>query len=50
MVAATGNNLVLHGDLSARGLLCELDPACELSLPRLSGRLVKVGTTSTGRG
>jgi hypothetical protein len=29
MVAATGNNLVLHGDLSARGLLCELDPACE---------------------
>jgi putative DNA primase/helicase len=50
MLAATGNNLVLHGDLSARGLLCELDPACELSLPRLSGRLVKVGTTSTGRG
>jgi hypothetical protein len=26
----TGNNLVIAGDLSSRGLRCEIDPACEM--------------------
>jgi putative DNA primase/helicase len=26
---STGNNLVLAGDLSSRGIKCEIDPACE---------------------
>jgi hypothetical protein len=28
-IAATGNNLVLVGDMTRRGLLCNLDPNCE---------------------
>jgi hypothetical protein len=29
LIAATGNNLALAGDLSRRALLCSLDPRCE---------------------
>ncbi len=29
MVTATGNNLVLIGDMARRALLCQLDPQCE---------------------
>ena len=29
MVTATGNNLVLAGDMARRALLCQLDPQCE---------------------
>ena len=29
LFAATGNNLALAGDLTARAILCRLDPACE---------------------
>ena len=29
MVTATGNNLVLVGDMARRALLCQLDPQCE---------------------
>ena len=29
MVTATGNNLVLSGDMTRRALLCRLDPGCE---------------------
>lgn len=28
-ISATGNNLVLAGDMTRRGLLCSLDPKCE---------------------
>jgi putative DNA primase/helicase len=37
-VAATGNNLVLVGDLTRRALLCRLDPKCERPEIRVFGR------------
>ena len=37
-VAATGNNLILVGDLTRRALLCRLDPKCERPEIRVFGR------------
>ena len=37
-VTATGNNLVLVGDLTRRSLLCRLDPKCERPETRVFGR------------
>ena len=47
-VYATGNNLVLKGDVTRRSLLCSLDPECERPLSCANSR--QISSSSCARG